>query len=183
MLPLLAAFLLPFPPVNGKENLSDATQRLSCGDCRGRRTACRACTCHGYPAAFDTGRIVEGWRPEFVRWRASKLVGWRSRLDPGARSGRPLRARHPGGRADAPQRPQAGLGLHFFAGRRIYARRMIRALPLLLLVAMPAFAAHGGDVTRRTMPELSDLALAAMAAGGIWLAQRAMRRRKRKPKD
>jgi hypothetical protein len=60
---------------------------------------------------------------------------------------------------------------------------MIRALPLLLLVAMPALAAHSGDVARRTMPELSDLALAAMAAGGIWLAQRAMRRRKRKPKD
>ncbi len=60
---------------------------------------------------------------------------------------------------------------------------MIRALPLLLFTAMPALAAHGGDVTRRTMPELSDLALAAMAAGGIWLAQRAMRRRKRKPKD
>ncbi len=33
------------------------------------------------------------------------------------------------------------------------------------------------------MPELSDLALAAMAAAGIWLAQRAMRRRKRPPKD
>lgn len=33
------------------------------------------------------------------------------------------------------------------------------------------------------MPELSDLALAAMAAGGILLAQRAMRRRKRQPKD
>lgn len=60
---------------------------------------------------------------------------------------------------------------------------MIRALPLLLLVATPALAAHSGDVERRTMPELSDLALAAMAAGGIWLAQRAMRRRKRKPKD
>ncbi|RSY81450.1 hypothetical protein DAH66_14445 [Sphingomonas koreensis] len=60
---------------------------------------------------------------------------------------------------------------------------MIRALPLLLLTVMPALAAHGGGVTRRTMPELSDLALAAMAAGGIWLAQRAMRRRKRKPKD
>lgn len=57
---------------------------------------------------------------------------------------------------------------------------MIRALPLLLLAAAPAFAAHSGEVTRRSMPELSDLALAAMAAGGIWLAQRAMRRRARK---
>jgi hypothetical protein len=60
---------------------------------------------------------------------------------------------------------------------------MIRALPLLLLAAAPALAAHGGEITRRSMPELSDLALAAMAAGGIWLAQRAMRRRKRQPKD
>ena len=60
---------------------------------------------------------------------------------------------------------------------------MIRALPLLLLLATPALAAHNGEVNRRSMPELSDLALAAMAAGGIWLAQRAMRRRKRHPKD
>ena len=69
------------------------------------------------------------------------------------------------------------------AGRRTYARQMIRALPLILLTAAPAFAAHSGEVTRRSMPELSDIALAAMAAGGIWLAQRAMRRRKRQPKD
>ncbi|MCW4461458.1 hypothetical protein OK349_07040 [Sphingomonas sp. BT-65] len=59
---------------------------------------------------------------------------------------------------------------------------MLRAL-LPLLAAAPALAAHSGEVTHRSMPELSDLALAAMAAGGIWLAQRAMRRRKRKPKD
>lgn len=56
---------------------------------------------------------------------------------------------------------------------------MIRALPLLLLTAMPALAAHGGAINRRSMPELSDLALAAMAAGGLWLAQRAMRARTR----
>ncbi|PKP94528.1 MAG: hypothetical protein CVT77_02285 [Alphaproteobacteria bacterium HGW-Alphaproteobacteria-16] len=56
---------------------------------------------------------------------------------------------------------------------------MIRALPLMLLLAAPAFAAHSGEVSRRNMPELSDLALAAMAASGLWLAQRAMRRRKR----
>ena len=60
---------------------------------------------------------------------------------------------------------------------------MIRALPLLLFLAAPAFATHDGEVNRRSMPELSDLALAAMAAGGIWLAMRAMRRRARKPKD
>lgn len=56
---------------------------------------------------------------------------------------------------------------------------MLRALPLFLLTAAPAFAAHSGAISRRTMPELSDLALAAMAAGGLWLAQRAMRRRAR----
>lgn len=61
--------------------------------------------------------------------------------------------------------------------------RMIRALPFLLLAATPVLAAHSGEVSRRSMPELSDLALAAMAAGGIWFAQRAMRRRKRQPKD
>lgn len=58
---------------------------------------------------------------------------------------------------------------------------MIRVLTLILLSATPAIAAHNGEIARRSMPELSDLALAAMAAGGIWLAQRAMRRRKRTP--
>lgn len=56
---------------------------------------------------------------------------------------------------------------------------MLRALSLILLTATPALAAHSGEISRRTMPELSDLALAAMAAGGLWLAQRAMRRRAR----
>ena len=56
---------------------------------------------------------------------------------------------------------------------------MLRAATLSLLAAAPALAAHSGEVSRRSMPELSDLALAAMAAGGIWLAQRAMRRRAR----
>jgi hypothetical protein len=61
---------------------------------------------------------------------------------------------------------------------------MIRALTLTMLAAVPALAAHTGEVTRRSMPELSDLALAALAAGGLWLAQRAMRRRKRRsPED
>ncbi len=61
---------------------------------------------------------------------------------------------------------------------------MIRALTLTMLAAAPALAAHTGEVTRRSMPELSDLALAALAAGGLWLAQRAMRRRKRRsPED
>ncbi|ODP37797.1 hypothetical protein [Sphingomonas turrisvirgatae] len=57
---------------------------------------------------------------------------------------------------------------------------MLRALIFFLVFcAVPTLAAHNGEVTRRTMPELSDLALAAMAALGVWLAQRAMRRRAR----
>lgn len=73
--------------------------------------------------------------------------------------------------------------INAFAAASAYTGPMLRALLLAMLAAAPALAAHSGDVTRRTMPELSDLALAAMAAGGIWLAQRAMRRRKRQPKD
>lgn len=57
---------------------------------------------------------------------------------------------------------------------------MIRAfIFFLLFCAVPTLAAHTGEVTRRTMPELSDLALAAFAAFAVWLAQRAMRRRAR----
>ncbi len=55
----------------------------------------------------------------------------------------------------------------------------MRTIAILLLTTAPALAAHSGEIGRRTMPELSDLALAAMAAGGLWLAQRAMRRRAR----
>jgi hypothetical protein len=69
--------------------------------------------------------------------------------------------------------------LNLLAGVVDYGRSMLRALPLLLLTTAPALAAHSGAISRRTMPELSDLALAAMAAGGLWLAQRAMRRRAR----
>jgi hypothetical protein len=58
---------------------------------------------------------------------------------------------------------------------------MLRALVFFLIFcAVPAFAAHTGEVTRRSMPEPSDLALAAMAAFGVWLAQRALRRRARR---
>ena len=62
------------------------------------------------------------------------------------------------------------------------------ALPLLLLAA-PALAAdeppHTGRAGSRSMPELSDLALAACAAGGIWFVRRQLRVRFRKttPKD
>ena len=60
------------------------------------------------------------------------------------------------------------------------------ALPLLLL-ATPALAdepAHTGVAGTRTMPELSDVLLFAVAAGGLFLVRRAMRARFRKaPKD
>ena len=60
------------------------------------------------------------------------------------------------------------------------------AFPLLLLAA-PALAdepAHTGVAGHRDMPELSDVALFAVAAGGLWVARRAMRARARRaPKD
>jgi hypothetical protein len=58
---------------------------------------------------------------------------------------------------------------------------MIRLLPFLLLAA-PAWAQdipHSGVATPRTGPELSDIALAVVAAIGIWFARRAMRKRAR----
>ncbi len=59
---------------------------------------------------------------------------------------------------------------------------MIRAFALSLLLAAPALAqrAHDGTTRTRSMPELSDLALAAFAAGAIWFVRRAMRARFRK---
>ena len=57
--------------------------------------------------------------------------------------------------------------------------RYVLALPLLLLVA-PALASvppHSGVIHTRSMPELSDIALFAMAAAGVWLARRALRKR------
>lgn len=56
---------------------------------------------------------------------------------------------------------------------------MRRVLALILLLPLPALAAHTG----RTDPpgfELSDLALAACAAFGLWFVRRAMRARFRK---
>jgi hypothetical protein len=52
-------------------------------------------------------------------------------------------------------------------------------LPLLLL-ATPALAGvppHSGVIQTRSMPELSDIALFAMAVAGVWLARRALRKR------
>lgn len=63
---------------------------------------------------------------------------------------------------------------------------MIR-FALLLLIATPVLAdepAHTGVAGSRSMPELSDFALFAVAAGGVWFVRRAMRARFRKaPKD
>ena len=53
---------------------------------------------------------------------------------------------------------------------------------LVLLVA----SGHDGTVHPRTAPELSDLALFATAAAGVWLVRRALRRRfaaKRRSED
>ena len=54
----------------------------------------------------------------------------------------------------------------------------------LLLIASPALAepdnGHTGTARPRTAPELSDLALFAMAAGGVLFTRRALRRRHRK---
>jgi hypothetical protein len=50
----------------------------------------------------------------------------------------------------------------------------------LLLLATPALASvppHSGVIHTRSMPELSDIALFAMAAAGVWLARRALRKR------
>ncbi len=49
-----------------------------------------------------------------------------------------------------------------------------------LLIATPAWAvtpAHTGVPKVRTGPELSDIALFAMAVIGVWLVRRAMRAR------
>lgn len=56
----------------------------------------------------------------------------------------------------------------------------------LLLIAAPALAdepAHTGVAGKRSMPELSDLALFAVAAGGVWFVRGRMRARFRKAKD
>lgn len=47
----------------------------------------------------------------------------------------------------------------------------------IALLATPALAAHSGDATQRTAPELSDVALFVMAAAGVWIVRRAMRAR------
>ena len=57
---------------------------------------------------------------------------------------------------------------------------------LLLLTGTPALAQvppHSGVVHTRSMPELSDIALFAMAVAGVWLVRRALRKRFAKPTD
>lgn len=62
----------------------------------------------------------------------------------------------------------------------------MRFLPLALLLAAPALAApHSGVPKIRTGPELSDIALFAMAVLGVWFVRRAIRARfaRRRPVD
>jgi hypothetical protein len=57
---------------------------------------------------------------------------------------------------------------------------------LLLLIAAPALAdepAHTGVAGSRSMPELSDFALFAVAVAGVWFVRRAMRARFRRQSD
>ena len=61
--------------------------------------------------------------------------------------------------------------------------RFAPAITFALLLATPALAAHGGVPKVRTGPELSDIALFALAVFGVWLVRRAMRARFAKRKD
>lgn len=47
----------------------------------------------------------------------------------------------------------------------------------MMLPLLSVAGGHSGVVHRRTGPEASDFALFLVAAGGIWLVRRAMRRR------
>ena len=65
---------------------------------------------------------------------------------------------------------------------------MLRIALPLLLIAAPAMAAdeapHSGRAGSRSMPELSDLALAAVAVGSVWFVRSRLRARFRgAPKD
>jgi hypothetical protein len=57
--------------------------------------------------------------------------------------------------------------------------RYLFALPFLLIAtaALASVPPHSGVIHTRSMPELSDIALFAMAVGGVWLARRALRKR------
>jgi len=63
---------------------------------------------------------------------------------------------------------------------------MRSALALFAFVATPALAAvppHSGIIHTRSMPELSDIALFAMAVGGVWLVRHLLRKRFAKQAD
>jgi hypothetical protein len=58
----------------------------------------------------------------------------------------------------------------------------MRLLPLLLLPT-PALAAHSGVAAERTGFAPSDVALFVVAAAGLWFARRALRARRKPPRD
>ena len=58
----------------------------------------------------------------------------------------------------------------------------MRLVPLLLL-STPALAAHTGAATERTGFALSDVALFLVAVAGLWIARRALRARRKPPRD
>lgn len=59
----------------------------------------------------------------------------------------------------------------------------MRFTPLLLLMPLPALAAHTGVAAERTGFAPSDVALFLVAAAGLWIARRALRARRRPPRD
>ncbi|WP_298671883.1 hypothetical protein [uncultured Sphingomonas sp.] len=54
-------------------------------------------------------------------------------------------------------------------------------MPALTILATASDGAHSGTIRQRTAPELSDIALFALAILAVALTRRALRRRMRKP--
>ena len=71
--------------------------------------------------------------------------------------------------------------------RRAYrcGRRFGQPDPMMALPFLAVQSGHSGIVHPRTGPELSDIALFAFAAIGVWLVRRALRKRfaKKPPSD
>jgi uncharacterized membrane protein YdjX (TVP38/TMEM64 family) len=59
----------------------------------------------------------------------------------------------------------------------------MRLTPLLFPMPAPALAAHTGAVGPSTGFALSDVALFVVAAAGLWFARRALRARRKPPRD
>ncbi|MCC2975240.1 hypothetical protein LK533_00955 [Sphingomonas sp. PL-96] len=59
----------------------------------------------------------------------------------------------------------------------------MRLAPLALILPTPAFAAHTGVVGPSSGFAVSDVALFLVAVAGLWLARRALRARRRPPRD